>query len=179
MAEPKPQATLTGEEAILELSRRVARLEASEEIRALKLRYASYCDAGYPPDALAELFTEDAVWDGDEAHFGVHRGRDAIRDFFAGISERFIFAMHYTLGGTIEVAPDLESASGRWYLWEPCTIVVEGTPTSMWVMGNYIDEYRRVDSVWRVHRMAVQFASISRADEGWTPHRFALNARRS
>jgi len=43
------------------LERRIRRLEDLEEIKQLKARYAAYCDAHYDADALAELFTADAV----------------------------------------------------------------------------------------------------------------------
>ena len=46
------------------LERRIRRLEDLEEIKQLKARYAAHCDANYDADALAELFTADAVWDG-------------------------------------------------------------------------------------------------------------------
>jgi hypothetical protein len=59
------------------LERRIRRLEDLEEIKQLKARYAAYCDAGYDADALADLFTTDAVWDG--GMLGRNEGREAIR----------------------------------------------------------------------------------------------------
>ena len=52
------------------------RLVDIEAIRALKVRYARYADAGYDADGLASLFTEDGVWDSG-ALFGRCVGRDA------------------------------------------------------------------------------------------------------
>jgi SnoaL-like protein len=40
---------------------RLARLEAAEQIRALKACYGELCDSGYDAENLAELFVEDAV----------------------------------------------------------------------------------------------------------------------
>ena len=37
---------------------RLAKLEAAEDIRHLKARYARICDTGYSPDAMGPLFTE-------------------------------------------------------------------------------------------------------------------------
>ena len=48
------------------LEKRIQVLEDIEEIKKLKHRYCALCDADYDADALAELFTEDAVWDGQE-----------------------------------------------------------------------------------------------------------------
>ena len=72
------------------LERRIRRLEDLEEIKQLKARYAAYCDANYDADALAELFTADAVWDG--GMLGRSEGREAIRQFFRGSSQRICAA---------------------------------------------------------------------------------------
>ena len=46
------------------LEKRIKVLEDIEDIKRLKRRYCLYCDDSYDADALADLFTEDAVWDG-------------------------------------------------------------------------------------------------------------------
>ena len=62
----------------VDLETRLARLEAVEEIRVLKARYAAVCDTGYDPDGMTPLFTTDAVWDGGD-RFGRHEGIDGRR----------------------------------------------------------------------------------------------------
>jgi hypothetical protein len=47
-----------------ELEKRLQALEEIEAIKRLQARYCAMCDAGYDSDGLAGLFTEDAVWDG-------------------------------------------------------------------------------------------------------------------
>ena len=66
------------------LEAKIQRLLDIEDIKQLKARYAIACDDDYQPDALAELFTEDAVWDG--GFMGYAEGREAIRAFFANAS---------------------------------------------------------------------------------------------
>ncbi len=66
-----------------DLERRIKVLEDIEEIKRLKHRYCAYCDDSYDADALADLFTEDAVWDGGER--GRNDGREAIREFSNGL----------------------------------------------------------------------------------------------
>ena len=56
------------------LEERVLRIEDIEAIRSMKMAYARYCDDDYKADEIAELFTEDGVWDGGV--FGVYNGRD-------------------------------------------------------------------------------------------------------
>src|SRR5438067_11911393 len=48
---------------LAQLEQRVQALEDVNAIRHLKARYAAYCDDQYNPDAIAALFTEDAVWE--------------------------------------------------------------------------------------------------------------------
>ena len=93
------------------LERRIRRLEDLEEIKQLKARYAGYCDAHYDADALAELFTADAVWDG--GMLGRSEGREAIRQFFRGSSQRISFAIHNMLNPIIDITGD--TATGTWY----------------------------------------------------------------
>src|SRR5262247_26892 len=100
------------------LERRIRRLEDLEEIKQLKARYAAHCDANYDADALAELFTADAVWDG--GILGRSEGREAIRQFFRGSSQRISFAIHNMLNPIIEVTGD--TATGTWYLRRPVPI---------------------------------------------------------
>lgn len=71
------------------LDERVRRLEAVEAIRRLKSRYCQLCDDGYSPDALAALFTKDAVWAGGPQR-GVHQGQQAIRAFSSGSALTFL-----------------------------------------------------------------------------------------
>jgi hypothetical protein len=63
---------------LAELERRLRVLEDIEAIMQLKYRYADACDRGYDSDTLANLFTVDAIWEGDL--FGRYEGREAIRD---------------------------------------------------------------------------------------------------
>ena len=97
------------------LERRLRALEDAEAIRNLKARYAAHCDDNYNPDAIAALFTEDAVW--ESPSLGRFEGREAIRDFFVGASKIFTFAIHYSLNGQIQV--DGDAAKAQWYLFMP------------------------------------------------------------
>src|SRR5262245_8018917 len=142
-ATPKPRHPWPKEDTMdLEaLERRIRRLEDLEEIKQLKARYAAYCDANYDADALAALFTADAVWDG--AVVGRSEGREAIRQFFRGSSQRISFAIHNILSPIIEVTGD--TATGTWYLLQTCTY----TNGNQAVLGaaTYYDHYVRENGV--------------------------------
>ena len=148
-----------------ELERTVAKLQAAEEIRKLKARYAAVCDTGYSPDRMVPLFTKDAVWDGGK--FGRHVGIDAIYAFFDGVSRDIVWALHYMIAPIVEVDDDLESATGSWYLWQPCTVVAPEGPRAVWLTGTYADRYRKEDGAWRFSEVKLDCQTISPIDEGW------------
>src|SRR5262245_61142086 len=150
---------------------RLAKLEAAEQIRHLKARYAAVCDTGYTPDRMVPLFTADAVWDGGE-RFGRHEGIDAIYRFFDGVSSQIVWALHYMVAPIVEVADDLETATGSWYLWQPCTLVTDDGPRAVWLTGTYADRYRREDGGWRFSEVRLDCQTISPIEEGWVVRPF-------
>ena len=137
----------------------VARFEDLEAIKALKIRYARYCDAGYDPEGIASLFVPDGVWDGGEL-FGRHEGVDAIREHFRSASSRIPWALHFTLSPEIE----LEGATGRnrrahgtWYLWQPCVLrSARGTDREAYLTGTYSDTYVKAEGIWRFETVLVK-----------------------
>ena len=149
-----------------DLGGRLARLEAIEEIRALKARYADVCDTGYDPVRMRPFFTEDAVWDGGP-RFGRYEGVDAVCEFFAGISSRITWALHYMVAPVIEVADDCLTATGSWYLLEPCTFATDGGPRAMLITGRYADRYRCEPDGWKFSEVRLDCQTLSPLDEGW------------
>jgi hypothetical protein len=150
---------------------RLAKLEAVEKIRALKARYADVCDTGYNPERMVPLFTSDAVWDGGE-RFGRYEGIDAIYGFFRDVSKQITWALHYMVAPSIEIADDLRSASGSWYLWQPCTVVGEQGPQAVWLTGRYADRYRLEDDGWRFSEVRLDCQTVSPFEEGWVRRPF-------
>ena len=151
---------------IEELESRVRDLESVDEIRNLKAEYAAACDDNYDPDRLAALFVEDATW--ESQGMGRHEGREAIREFFRGISSHFVFALHYGLNPHIEVTGD--TARARWYLFMPCTI--GETDQAMWRAGIDDEEYVRVDGRWMFKSKKSAPIFHTTFEEGWAKQRF-------
>ncbi len=154
------------------LEPRLRALEDAEAIRSLKARYGALVDARYArgrprPRAeleplaqqIAELFTEDAVWDGGPA-LGVCRGRDAIRQRF--LEPTLYFSWHYFVKPRIEVDGDRARAS--WDVLAPCT-----TPDDEphWMAGVEEDEYARIDGRWLHSRMALRVVFMAPHARGW------------
>lgn len=148
------------------LEARMARLEAIEEIRRLKALYCLHCDRGYNPDALVELFTEDAVWDAGPLR-GVHRGREAIRRFFAGVSAKIPYAAHLVTNPLIEVDLDAGSATGQWRMLMPCTMEGEDGPLAAFQVAEYDEVYRRVGGAWLIAGLTVRLQRLPVPGTAW------------
>ena len=140
---------------------RLQRLEDIESIRHLKALYCEHCDDHYNADAIASLFTEDAVWDGSP-EFPRLEGREAIREFFAGANDIMSFARHQVMNPMIEVNGD--EASGQWMLFQPCTSPGTG---AMWFSATYNDQYRRIGGQWMIAGTRVHVAFYTPYETGW------------
>jgi ketosteroid isomerase-like protein len=151
---------------LTDLERRIRALEDIEAIKQLKYRYADACDRGYDADTLADLFTEDAIWDGGV--FGRYDGQDAIRNYFRGVSSDIVFAMHYMMNPIIEV--DGDQARGAWYLFQTCTFAEGNTP----ILGaaKYAERYQRVHGPWKFRHLQLISIFWTPYEEGWVKRPF-------
>jgi len=154
-----------------DLERRIAKLEAIEDIRRLKARYAQVCDNGYDPDQMAALFTRDALFDSGPM-FGVYQGRQAIHDFFDRARHSVIWAIHFVIAPSIVVNDDLETATGTWYLWELATMRTGDRDEAVWMAATYDDRYRKEDGVWRFDEVHIKWQTITPFSEGWVRRKF-------
>jgi SnoaL-like domain len=157
---------------IASLRRRVESTESLLALQALKARYGDLvdqrCSRGKRvdqdslrriADAAAELFTEDAVWDGGPG-LGRHVGRAAIAARLA--RPTLTFSRHLFVKPRIGV--DGDRAWGRWDLLCPCR---REDGSSWWMCGFEDDEYLQVDGVWLHRKMALTTIFLSRVDQGW------------
>ena len=103
-----------------DLAKRVARLEAIEEIKALKHRYLRACDAKDVTGFRASFVSEGAVLDYGE-RIGRFEGADALVAVYEKIALRtvdgryVVFDMHHALHADIEVIGETQ-ARGAWSL---------------------------------------------------------------
>jgi len=144
-----------------DIAAKVRWLADIEEIKQLKARYAAACDDDYDPDALAELFTEDAIWDG--GMLGFAETREGIREFFVRASDVVGFAVHGVSNPLIEIEGDC--ARGRWYLHQPLTL--KGTESCFWLCAQYQDEYVRTSAGWRFQHVKVIVRAYSPYEAGF------------
>ena len=126
-----------------------------EKIRKLKQLYSHLMDS-HQIDALADLFTEDAVCEfGPE--YGNWEGRETIRTNYRGVFEgqTQFSAMHHITNHYIDMTgPD--TANGRSYLLDAVTSAEPEEQPIMW-FGLYDEEYRKVAGEWLISKCSLQF----------------------
>lgn len=132
-----------------------------EEIKQLKARYALACDDDYNPDDLAELFVEDAIWDG--GFMGRAETQEGIREFFANASNIVGFAVHGVSNPLIEV--DGDRATGSWFLHQP--MVIKGGDACFWFCAQYEDVYVRTADGWKFQHVLVKARAFTPYDQGF------------
>jgi hypothetical protein len=166
MSDPALEARLRA------LEERLAVVEDVEAIRRLKARYGELVDARYGKDGplpepelrriageIAELFSDDAEWDGGPG-LGVARGRAAIAERFAAPTLRF--SWHYFVKPQIAVTGD--TATGRWDLLAPCTL---RDGRAAWMAGVEDDGYRKVAGRWLHTSMRLRVVFFAPHETGW------------
>jgi len=152
----RPARLPTEPEALL------AVLRDKAEIEFLVRRYADICDEDYDPKKLVHLYTEDATWSSSSesgtSEFGTHVGRDAIMEFFGGVSGSVLFAHHIVTSPEIEVIEPGRRARGRWntLVWMRLADD-EHSPDGEFklIAAVYHHEYRCDDDGWRISRLHV------------------------
>ncbi|WP_455288653.1 nuclear transport factor 2 family protein [Cupriavidus necator] len=125
---------------------RLARLEAADAIRALKLRYLRACDDKDPAAMRACFVPDDAHIHYDR--IGSFAGRDALVQCFAELACRpTLREMHFPGQAEIRVL-DETTAQGSWDLAYLALDDASGTRT--FLTGRYADEYVRIDGGWLI-----------------------------
>jgi hypothetical protein len=155
-----------------ELEARLAEVEAHRAILDLKSLYGTLADSRYTrkgprtqPEIdliaaeLADLFSEDAVWEGGGA-LGRCEGKEAIRARFC--EPTLQYSWHFFVKPEVRVEGD--RATGTWDVLAMIT-TVEGR--AMWMVGVEHDEYARVDGRWLHSRMRLDSQLMAPYDKGW------------
>lgn len=132
------------------------KLVEKEAIRELRHLYSHHFD-GHDVDALAELFTEDAVCEFGPAFGGDWVGRAQIRDKFAQVigHEGPRFGVLHVVSNPWIRFVDEQTANGRWYLQDLRT--TEGVDNPLILFGIYDDVYHKRDGRWLIHRTRIDF----------------------
>lgn len=156
------------------LEARLSEVEGHSAIANLKSEYGALADARYTrkgpkPQAeidamanrLAELFTEDAVWDAG-GELGCCEGREAIRARFR--QPTLHYSWHFFVKPDLRI--DGARARGVWDVFALCT-TLEGR--AMWMVGVEHDEYAFVGGRWLHSRMQLDAKLMAPYEGGWAP----------
>ena len=154
------------------LEERLGLIEDRDAIAALQARYVNLNDGGWgeqpthrDPHAVADLFTDDGVWNGPLGAFRAV-GRSAIAELFTQF-QAIPFIVHNVMNPLIEV--DGDQARAEWH-----AIVATTLPggQAFWTMGRYHNEYRRDVGGWRYTSMSFEAAAITSYEKGWGAEQF-------
>lgn len=142
------------EERLKVLEEQLARLQAVEDIKALKARYLNACDR-QDPEAVRDCFAEGEVII-DMSYFGHCRNRDEFVDgiFVPRGCHDHVLDMHHCSNPEIEIL-DRDNARGVWSLNYRNINTQERTVTLLSAL--YHDEYRRIDGQWKVSRSRTEY----------------------
>ena len=143
------------------LLQRLATLEGESAVRRLMARYMDLCDvprAAIHLGQLAQLFTEDAIWEGVGSQtaqtFGQHQGREAVAAFVGGYlppSDHFKLNLHYLTSESILV--DGNAAQGQWIMQQISTYADQRSE----LFGTRLNiDFRCVDGVWLIAHFRTQ-----------------------
>ncbi len=149
---------------VKELEERLYKLEAVDEIKRLKSRYAQIVDK-FSKEPFENCFTEDGVW--DLGPTGSVKGRKAIGEFFKKVPEFMPFSFHYFLSGDIIV--DGDKATGQWYMLQ--TAIVKGG-RGLWLAAVEYEKYQRVKKQWLISELKLTSVFRTPYAEGWHKTRF-------
>lgn len=135
------------------------------EIRNLKHDYCeiadrccSASDARVAADEIVRLFAQDGVLEVPPEYGGRQVGRSAIHDFWMQQSVAFSFADHLVFNERIDV--NGVEARGRWKNVIPATTLVENKPVAQWILGDYDDDFVKVDGQWRIKSVKVNIKRV-------------------
>lgn len=160
-----------------DLEARVRRLEDIEEIRRLKHYYYATCiDRKVclnDDKAIAEMISRlaDDV-EIDFTYFPVIRGKEMVAKFFKEhVPVSMQWCQHRVTNGVIDVNGD--TAHGEWYFDCPAQFrrgaSVRG---SGFVAGRYIEDYVRVDGVWKWKRIVAQIDVLHKLKNAFEDAKF-------
>lgn len=145
----KPDSLPAFQNRIERLQARVESIESVRAIKRLQYAYGHYVEFGLWND-FADLFTGDAVTNYQQ---GAH-GRDGVRKLFfeqvgqgkLGLADGRIYP-HILFQPVITLAPDGQSAKGRWRI---LAMLGGYGGSATWYSGVYENEYVRDGGVWKI-----------------------------
>ena len=139
------------EKRIKELEKQVRETKDIEEIERLQKAYGYYIEH-WMSEELIDLFADGPDVAIHLIGMGIFRGKDHVRQFFnndMGNDPEFIHQVMQT-SGIVTVAPDGQTAKGRWNGWGVLAIPMGGGVKQEFLGGMYENDYVKQDGVWKI-----------------------------
>jgi hypothetical protein len=147
-----------------------------EEIKKLQRAYGYYID-NFMTDEIASLFSDrsDTVL---KVHAGEFHGKAGVKRFFtpkthsSGIREkgrRIPGFLHQVmqLSPIIDIAPDGNTAKGRWYGFGANATPVSDGIYHGWMDGVYENDYIKENGVWKIWKLSWWMYFFAPYSVGW------------
>ena len=166
---------------VADLSAKVDRLLAEADIRKVQSRYMMLCDTPCPEpnivddderiEAILDLYTQDAVWEGVgsfyDHQFGKCIGKDAIRQHFQAFwgqkrNPALVLNVHYLTSEHIRVRGD--EADGQWVHCQPW---VFSDGSSVLRSSRLNNAFRNESGVWKLTRTRTENIFSAPMANGW------------
>jgi hypothetical protein len=151
------------------LDRRATSVDDVNAIENLQGSYGYYTDKMLW-DEVVDLFSNDGTLEIGPS--GVYRGKASIRRYVDGLSggkqgplEGILFD-HFQLQPVITLAPDGQTAEGRWRLFLMTGVSGSGSGGN-WGEGIYENEYVKEGSVWKIRKLHWYANFVAPYEGGW------------
>jgi hypothetical protein len=159
------QTIAAAREQAAAVARKVQLLEDENAIENLQRSYGFFVDKALWQEA-ADLFAEDGTL--EIGGRGVFVGKKRILEYLnwlvpGGLTTNNLFD-HMQLQPIVHVAPDGNTAKGRWRFFGQ---VGEYQKSGVWGMGTYENEYVKQDGVWKIKKLHAYFRMYTQYADGW------------
>src|SRR5215472_1829547 len=150
---PAARARAADAASVDQLLLRAQRLADTVEIKRLQCEYGYYLDRS-DWESVLQLFTDDVV--AEYGNSGVYRGKEHVRGLLYAIGYGKAglrvgqLRDHIQLQPVIDLAPDGQSARGR---WKALVLLGQYGEYARWQTGPYENEYRKEGGRWKISRI--------------------------
>ena len=153
------------ESKLASLEHEIELLEDNKAVRRLQRAYGYYADKKLSGE-IGELFAEDAT--AEIGGLGVFVGKQRIGQLYdfllGGKLENGQLFNHMILQGVVHVAPDGNTAEGR---WRALIQIGQADESATWMEGPYENEYVKEDGVWKISKLHWYQTLAAPYDPGW------------